>query len=109
MIDIDYGFYTDEYKGNAIKSAAEFSAAAEKAGAYVDRVTFGRIDEPEKIHKMAVCAVCDVIYKFPDSNIVSENNDGYSVRYADDLHSKERAMYEAVRDFLPADILYRGF
>lgn len=85
----DYAFYSDSYKGDL--SEHEFNQYIIKATAHVRRITFGRADDcPENVMvKLASCAVCDTLAEnasflkvHQGHNVVSENNDGYSVSFA---------------------------
>lgn len=114
----DYEFYTKQYHGQLTED--EFEREIVKSSAYVRRITFGRADNPlldskttEEV-KMAACAVCDVRAaegkkraRYKGRDVVSENNDGYSVSYvqeqqAGDLyeHVLQRKSYTAAEDFL---------
>ncbi len=108
----DYEFYKNSYMGNSIKSEEEFLSLESKARAYIDMITSDKIDEVDDRIKSAVCGVCDVLVNFPDDNIVSESNDGYSVSYAKSADGSDRAkksiLYNTARMYLPLSLLYRG-
>lgn len=88
-INVDYKFYTNEFKGTAIPAVA-FDRKSVDAEALVSKITFGRIHKydlnPEDLIavKMAICAVAEVNYDAEQrKGIKAENNDGYSVTYSD--------------------------
>lgn len=94
----DYAFYTEVYKGKLTKE--EFDHNIIKASAYVRRITFGRADQctDQKEVKCSACAVCDVYAEDTKKrsahngmNIVSENNDGYAVSFAQEQMAGETA------------------
>lgn len=94
----DYTFYTSVYQGCLKKE--EFDRHIPKASAYIRRITFGRSDaniESEPV-KLSACAVCDVFAadagrrsEHQGRNIASENNDGYSVSFAQEQKAGETA------------------
>lgn len=98
MTYADYEFYVNIYKGELTDS--EFEKIIIKASAHVRRITFGRADlhAEEEAVKLAACAACDVIAIYEKAgkghngrNVVSENNDGYSVSYANEQVAGETA------------------
>lgn len=110
----DYDFYKSDYRGNMTED--EFNRHIIKASAYVRRITFGRADanaENDEI-KLSACAVCDVFAadekrraEHQGQNILSENNDGYSVSFAQEQYAGEtseellyRKAYKAAEIFL---------
>ena len=105
-MNITYEFYTEEYQGTAISDSEEFLSIALKAEYYIKEITFGNIEEFEYEVNLAVCAVCDVL-KNDAGNIISENNDGYSVTYNKD-RSLMSDVYAAASLYLPDELLYRG-
>ncbi len=94
----DYNFYTQFFYGDVIPKG-DFKGAATKAGWYIRQITFGRVSDdfemayPEYAEhiRMAACAVAEVFYqegqrtkRHDGREISSEENDGYSVTYADE-------------------------
>lgn len=79
-----YSFYVSNYKGQM--SEAEFDRVEVRAKAFVKRIQLGRLGESTD-EKFAVCAVADVFNncenRLNSAGVVAENNDGYSVTYAD--------------------------
>lgn len=121
---VDYHYYAEEYKGDAIPQIA-FEQLARDASVFVREITFDRI--PEEIIldavKDAVCAVCEVMYTEEQQvsqsggrEIKAENTDGYSVTYVtetQDGQSREevlrRKMYQAAKEYLLfTGLLYQG-
>lgn len=110
----DFDFYQNNYNGTLINTEKSFISLELKASAYIDMITSGKIDfsisddtQKEKIQS-AVCAVCDILAGFPEDNIISENNDGYSVTYNKDFSARKSLLYNAARTYLPLSLLYRG-
>jgi hypothetical protein len=114
MQNVTYEYYKSGFLGNAIPSEADFNRLCLRAGSFIDCVTFGRLDlaawqevVDETALKNAVCAVCDALYaQAGREGIKSESNDGYSVTYTDDSCAKN--MLLAARQFLPAEVFYKG-
>ena len=105
-MNVTYEFYTDEYQGTLISDSEEFLSLALKAEYYLKEITFGNLEEFSYEVSLAVCAVCEVL-KNDNGNIVSENNDGYSVTYHRDK-SLMSDVYSAASLYLPDELLYRG-
>lgn len=86
---VDYEYYAGTFLGTM--SVTEFLAQEQKAEAYLRSITYLHGDifaKDSDTVKNAVCAVADVYHsfwvsrkKFPNGQIKSENNDGYSVTY----------------------------
>ena len=118
----DYEFYAEVYDGRSIPEEA-FSGAMLKASAYLNRITFGRIQVPypEEV-RYAVCELAELQHKYDkearDGNreVKSENNDGYSVTYVTEGTDGEspnvvlhRKMYAAAKVWLGnTGLLYLG-
>ena len=102
----DYTWYKDVYKG-CEAGEEEFSSLAIKASAYLDRITFGRIDSADENVMFAMCAVVDEMLKSKKtSHIATETNDGYSISYKS-VNEKEN-LYDTAKLFLPPELLYKG-
>lgn len=113
MIYADYAYYTNTYKGTSISQDA-FAALSRRASAFIDRLTYNRLNNGYAVTdavKMAVCAVVDVLKEYEDARqealtaagVKSENTDGYSISYqnADDIRATvESAMLEAAQPYL---------
>ncbi len=85
----EYGFYAAAYGGTIITDEVTFRRIEQKAGAYLEQFTFGRIVQADEKVRLAVCEMADVLYQAEERTrehngleIASENNDGYSVTYA---------------------------
>lgn len=103
-------------------SEKEFQRSLVKAKAYIRRITFGRAEKFEDMAevKYALCAACDVIAMeeekrsiYGGRNALAENNDGYSVSYANEQPNGmtaeaylERKVSDAVMIYLePTELL----
>lgn len=97
MISVDYEFYVQTFKGKM--DEADFERLNVKASAYLDRVTFGRINDslPEDVQQKVRLALCEVADTFllneQGGGIASETNDGISVTYV----SGSKALTDAQR------------
>lgn len=108
MAYVDYSYYKYAFGGIAISSPEAFLNPELRAAAFVDKITFGRITEITDDIKNAVCAASEIFARYAGrEGISSENNDGYSVSYAD-AGQFEKELYRAVAMFLPSKLLYRG-
>jgi len=104
----DFGYYRDVYMGSCV-GEEEFAGLSARASRYVSGICFGDIEAESESVKLAVCAVCDVMYeKDRLGAIKSESNDGYSISYSSDENAMAKRMYEAARVYLSDDVLYRG-
>lgn len=76
----DSDFYTNEYHGKL--SGFELEKSLRRANAYIGALILYIPDDIPETVKYAVCEIAD-IYAADEQNgeIVSENNDGYSVTY----------------------------
>lgn len=123
---VDYTYYTTTYDGSAI-SAAEFTAYANRASAYIDYVTMDRAatfmrlvspspEETALISKVknAVCAVADQFKNYDaigGGSISSESVGSHSVSYA----TADRKVYaanvsNAAEIYLAhSGLMFRGF
>lgn len=105
---VDYTYYKDEYGGTNIKTQNDFKRLESISEAFVDRVTFGRIQRLLNLTdsiRDAVCYVADTIAiqnQKKETAIKSESNDGYSVSYADAVNDTvlHKEMYWAVKSYL---------
>lgn len=102
----DYSWYKEVYKGTELRED-EFSSLALKASKYLDKITFGRIDDADDNVKLAMCAVAEEMLKVGiASHIASETNDGYSISYKNT--GERESLYKTAGLFLPPELLYRG-
>lgn len=113
MIYADYEFYTTTYGGDQIKEA-DWTRTAREASAYLDQLTFGRLQgHPERVTeevKMAVCAAADVVGRYGAAavssapGIASESVGGQSVTYrsnSEQASGKGVEINQAVSLYLP--------
>ena len=102
----DFDFYRYEYKGNRVKDEDAFELYEKKASAYIDKITFGRIEEADEKIKNAVCSVIEYMaLNDRRYGISAEENDGYRVTYS---KSDTSELFKAASLFLPIRLLYRG-
>lgn len=114
LINVEYEFYKDIFKGAAIPDSA-FKRFSTEAEACVSKLTFGRIHryqlraEDLTAVKMAICAAAEARYAADShKDIKSENNDGYSVTYADVSESAVRLRMTEAADIYLAETSLRN-
>ncbi|MBQ7975402.1 MAG: hypothetical protein IJ300_06920 [Clostridia bacterium] len=97
----DFDYYVSEYGGTMLDSGS-FNQLSLRASALVNAYTFGRAAESSLDDvKAAVCAVAEVIHRHEqNSNIKSENNDGYSVTYCEPENKLDDDIYNTVMTYL---------
>lgn len=112
-----YEYYVSSYGGDLSSDA--FSKQIGKASAFISYLTMGRSTGETDAEQMAACAVADVYAasagRLTSGGISSENNDGYSVTYADAVNGEaieetvNRRAAAAARMYLAnTGLLYRG-
>lgn len=115
MIAVDYDFYLQVYKGKMTQE--DFERLSVKASAYLDYVTFGRINDalPDSVQQKVKLALCEVVDTYllneQGGGIASESNDGISVTYVSSSNAKTdtQRLYSAVSLYLGGTgLLYRG-
>lgn len=93
MIYADYAYYTNTYKGTSTSQDA-FAALSRRASAFIDRLTYNRLNNGYAVTdavKMATCAVAEAMQEstetkktaIPAASVKSESVDGDSVTYQD--------------------------
>lgn len=113
MIYADYEFYTATYGGDQIKEA-DWTRTAREASAYIDQLTFGRLQgHPERVTKevqMAVCAAAEVVGRYQvalsqhAAGIASESVGGQSISYrsgTEQAAGKRAEINQAASLYLP--------
>lgn len=113
MIYADYEFYTATYGGDQIKEA-DWARTAREASAYIDQLTFGRLQgHPERVTEevqMAVCTAAEVAERYraattqSAAGIASESVGGQSVTYRSSTEleaGKQSEIWQAVSLYLP--------
>lgn len=113
MIYADYEFYTTTYGGDQIKEA-DWTRTAREASAYIDQLTFGRLQgHPERVTEevqMAVCAAAEVVGRYQAAaaqsaaGIASESVGGQSVSYrsgTEQAAGKRSEIQQAASLYLP--------
>ncbi|MCB6572084.1 hypothetical protein LI142_21530 [Eubacterium limosum] len=87
MIYADFNYYQNSYFGESITEERTFNGLALKASAFLDAITYNRIDRAQPIDdaiKNAMCAVAEVWQVYADGRggIASESVGKVSVTYA---------------------------
>ena len=103
------GFYGRVYGNNAKIPLESFNLWEKRAVSALNRFTACDITEsPDENAKMCICEVAEFLYeKAKTSGIISENNDGYSVRF--EQGKTEEGIYSiAVKWLSKSGLLYRG-
>ena len=113
MIYADYEIYTATYGGTQIQEA-DWVKAAREASAYIDQLTFGRLQgHPERVTEevqMAVCAAAEVVGRYEaalaqhTAGIASESVGGQSVSYrsgTEQAAGKRAEINQAASLYLP--------
>lgn len=96
--DLDY--YENDYGGQEAISENDLL----RGQAYVDKITFGRVSQPDAAVKNAVCAAAEV-YFYSCGGLSAESKDGFHVERKEDAAAE---LYRASAVFLPAELLERG-
>lgn len=108
----DYVFYVEEYGGVIITDEMEFRRIERKSGQKLDYYTFGRIAQVDDKIRLAVCEMADILFQAEKRKsmhdgleVISENNDGYSITYAgvnaqDGKNHLEKELYAAAYMYL---------
>ena len=103
------GFYSRTYANDARIPLESFLLWEKRAVAEINRlITCDILSDPDENSKMCVCEVAEFLYENAKSEgIISENNDGYSVRF--EKGEKDRTIYDIVSKWLSkSGLLYRG-
>lgn len=118
----DFEYYCVSFGGTAIREKDYFKFAVQ-ADAFIDRLTFGRLQqgwEVDSAVKMAACALAEELFEQKElkseikKGVQSENTDGYAVTYAETT-KREMVLFqkqlEAVDLYLPPShpLRYSGF
>lgn len=118
----DYAYYQGTYCGSLL-TEEQWPAASRAADAYIDRITFDRLQRGAPVDdavRMAACALAEVAGRYQTAaaertpGLASATNDGYSESYAGtaaDLAAQEQAELQAAADlYLPRThpLRYRG-
>lgn len=110
MIQVSYFYYTDIYCGAMAEE--DFLRLQKRASAYLDYITIQRASAAgsQEAVKLALCAVADVMHRFEQRQVRSEQNDGVSISYADSpAEDRAKALYDAAACYLSeSGLLYRG-
>lgn len=103
------GFYGRTYGKDAKIPLESFRLWEKRAAMELNRIISGDIlQSPDENAKMCLCEVAEFLYENAKSDgIISENNDGYSVRF--EKGEKDGKIYEIARKWLfGSGLLYRG-
>lgn len=111
MVYADYSYYVGVYYGNAVPEN-DFKRMSKRASAYLDCVTFGRIQDVTDKIKDACCALCDAYYRDEQDGgtLASETKGEWSVTYAEaSRESLQDKACRIVRQYLGGTgLLFRG-
>lgn len=114
MLMVGYSFYTERYRGDRIQAQA-WPALSRDAAAWLDAVTFSRVDDSLDAPtldacRMAVCAAAEVFARERDGGeLTGETVGKWSRSYAADSRSRGRKLYDAASVWLAnTGLLYRG-
>ena len=118
MMYASYSDYTGRFGGRAIPDEAAFDRLAARAGAVLDRVTFGRAasfrDREGKL-ALACCAVSEKLYELEESRrqaggIQAEQVGDHRVEYRPQSRAAEAAELAALAELylFGTGLLYRG-
>ena len=113
MIQTDYNFYRETFKGVVIPNETAFNSSVNEAIAYIDRLTRGKCEKLASIPigvDMAVCAVAGIIYNESKSTVTSESVGNHSKTYAVTSQAdRERDKIRKARVYLArTGLLYGG-
>lgn len=114
MVYATYDYYMTDYYGSMLED--DFNRLSRQATAYLDLITFGRIDATVTAGNAvqdACCAIADTyLLNEQGGGIASETNDGISVNYvsgASNTKTDGQRLYEAAALYLGhTGLLYRG-
>lgn len=103
------GFYGRTYGKDAKIPLESFHLWEKRAVASLNRILCGDISKSaDENAKMCVCETAEFLYENAKSEgILSENNDGYSVRF--EKGNKDSGVYAVAKKWLSGSgLLYRG-
>lgn len=114
---VDYDFYVERFEGSQVPERAWLSLEL-KAEKRLEHFTFGRTagdwskQDWKQNAKYAICEMAEAMQKRKvRGNIVSENNDGYSVSYQTEQTEEEfeSRLYQIASTYLMSSgLLYMG-
>lgn len=114
---VDYSFYVENFGGSQVPERAWLSLEL-KAEKRLEHFSFGRTAcdwQAKDWEQNAKCAICEMAEAMQKrevrGNIVSENNDGYSVSYQTEQTEEEfeSRLYQIASTYLmPSGLLYMG-
>lgn len=107
----DYEYYRAEYGGTSIPPE-QFKGVALRASAYLDSITFGRIEAPTDEVKCACCAIAEELFSEEQhKGVASEKAGDYAVTYSDSGEKKSgnQALFLVAKTFLGnTGLLFKG-
>ena len=111
MIYVEYEYYHETYRGTMGED--DFGRLSYRASAYLDTVTFGRIEghwQTDQRVQDTCCAVADELFQQEKGGeVVSASNDGYSETFVQSGKTPDRRLYDAVLLYLAqTGLLYCG-
>lgn len=107
----DFTFYQETYQGTM--NEADFNRLAPRASAYLDAITYGKLDAAWQTEERVKCACCAIAEEYAvteqGGEITSTNNDGYAESYAVSGRTAEQRYYQVAALYLGGTgLLYRG-
>lgn len=115
---VEFTYYENEYKGNEIKTAAEFDRLIKRVTAMLDEMTFERIKGMDTIPDCVKDCLCGMAETYnglqvvgTDRKVTSESNDGFSQSFKeyDEESIKVQARNVAQTYLANTGLMYRGF
>jgi len=117
IMKVDYSFYIERFGESQVPESAWLSLEL-KAEKRLEHFSFGRTAcdwQAKDWEQNAKCAICEMAEAMQKrevrGNIVSENNDGYSVSYQTEQTEEEfeSRLYQIASTYLmPSGLLYMG-
>ena len=111
MIYIDYKYYKNQYRGNAV-TEEDFPRLSIQASAILDAITFGNIKIVSDEVKMACCAIMDEARAISDIpiGVQSERVGPWSATYDSNVRGNQEQRYrDAAAVYLAnTGLLFRG-
>lgn len=102
MAYVNYEFYQETYKGNAVPSS-DFERLAQRASDYLDYITHGKAADmaDDKRLKKAACAVAEAMQTNEQGgDVASQSVGSWSKSYTKVSKTDEERLIEAVRMYL---------
>lgn len=104
MLNVDYAHYQSVFGGRLINEA-DFYRIIRQAFAHVERLTFGRAEQPQEADVQAkindaCCAVADLLFADEQPQVASETVGKWSKSYATSGKTVQQRIRSTVRLYL---------